>query len=88
MWINNGLLSREEGFELSKQFDKEIPESLKYYLSITGMSEEEFYQKMKEKRLDEIKNIVLPVVQKTRKNKERIMPYPEQLVEKERRSGD
>ena len=47
------------------------------------MSEEEFYLKMKEKRLDEIKNIVLPVIQKTRKNKERILPYPQQLIERE-----
>ena len=81
--VRNGLLSREEGFELSKQYDKEIPESLRYYLEITGMSEEEFYLKMKEKRLDEIKNIVLPVIQKTRKNKERILPYPQQLIERE-----
>ncbi|MEO8665768.1 MAG: N-acetyl sugar amidotransferase, partial [Ignavibacteria bacterium] len=37
--VRNGLLSREEGFQLANQYDREIPESLKYYLKITGMSE-------------------------------------------------
>lgn len=81
--VRNGLLSREEGFELSNKYDREIPESLEYYLKITGMSKEEFYELMKKKRLDEIKHIELPVVEKTRKNKERILPYPLQLIEKE-----
>ena len=47
---------------------------------------DEFYKLMKEKRLDEIKNIELPVVKQTRKNKERILPYPKQLVEKEEKT--
>jgi len=81
--VRNGLLSREEGFELAKKYDQEIPEALEYYLKITGITEEEFYQTMKKKRVPGIKNIELPVIQKTRKNKERIMPYPEQLIEKE-----
>ena len=81
--VRNGLLTREEGFELSRKYDTEIPESLEYYLKITGMSKEEFYKIMKEKRLDEIKNIELPVIQKTRKNKERILPFAQQLIEKE-----
>ena len=82
--VRNGLLTREEGFELSKKYDSEIPESLDYYLKITGMTKEEFYNMMMDKRLPEIKDIELPVTIKTRKNKERIMPYPEQLVEKEK----
>ena len=81
--VRNGLLSREEGFELANKYDMEIPESLEYYLKITGMSKEEFYKLMKEKRLDEIKNIELPVIQKTRKNKERILPLAQQLIEEE-----
>ena len=80
--VRNGLLTREEGFELSRKYDTEIPESLEYYLKITGMSKEEFYKIMKEKRLEEIKNIELPVIQKTRKNKERILPFAQQLIEK------
>lgn len=81
--VRNGLLSRDEGFELSRKYDSEIPESLEYYLKITGMTKEEFYEMMMEKRLPEIKQIQLPVIVKTRKNKERILPYPEQLIEKE-----
>ena len=49
--VRAGLLTREEGFEIIKKFDGKIPEkSLKYYLEITGYSEEEFYQIMEEKR--------------------------------------
>lgn len=81
--VRNGLLSREEGFELANQYDREIPESLEYYLSITGITKEEFYKMMKERRLDETKNLELPVIQKTRKNKERILPFAQQLIEKE-----
>ncbi|MBV6478534.1 MAG: hypothetical protein HGGPFJEG_01289 [Ignavibacteria bacterium] len=84
--VRNGLLTREEGFDLSRKYDTEIPESLEYYLKITGMSKEEFYKIMKEKRLDEIKNIELPVIQKTRKNKERIFPFAQQIIEKEEKS--
>jgi len=81
--VRNGLLSREEGFELAKKYDQEIPEALEYYLKITGMSKEEFYEIMKRKRVPEIRDIELPILQKTRKNKERILPYAEQLIEKE-----
>lgn len=86
--VRNGLLTREEGFELAGKYDTEIPESLEYYLKITGMSKEEFYKIMKEKRLDEIKNIELPVIQKTRKNKERILPFAQQLIEKEKSANN
>ena len=86
--VRNGLLTREEGFELANSFDMEIPESLEYYLKITGISREEFYKMMKEKRLDVIKNIELPVIQKTRKNKERILPFAQQLIEKEEKKRE
>ena len=81
--VRNGLLSRDEGFELSRKYDREIPESLEYYLKITGMTKEEFYEMMMEKRLPEIKHLQLPVVVKTRNSKERILPFPQQLIEKE-----
>lgn len=81
--VRNGLLTREEGFELSKKYDQEIPEALEYYLKITGVTKEEFYETMKRKRVPGITDIELPIVQKTRKNKERILPYPLQLIEKE-----
>ena len=68
---------------MARKYDQEIPESLEYYLKTTGMTEEEFYETMKRKRLPEINHIELPVVKKTRKNKERILPLPQQLIEKE-----
>ncbi len=49
--VRAGLLTREEGFEIIRKFDGNVPEkSLKYFLEITGYSEEEFYQIMEEKR--------------------------------------
>jgi N-acetyl sugar amidotransferase len=81
--VRNGLLTREEGFELAKKFDSEIPEALDYFLNITGMSKEEFYAMMREKRIGPAKRTELPIVEKTRKNKERILPFAQQLIEKE-----
>lgn len=42
MDVRAGLLTREEGFELAKQFDSERPGALDYYLQITGLTEKEF----------------------------------------------
>lgn len=42
--IRAGIATREEGMELSKHFDYDEPEILKYYLESTGLSKEEFYQ--------------------------------------------
>jgi N-acetyl sugar amidotransferase len=86
--VRDGLLTREEGLELAKKYDTERPESLDYYLKITKMTEEEFYNTMKSKRLNQIKDIDLPVHCKKRKNKERILPFVEQLIEKIRKRGD
>lgn len=83
--VRNGLLSREEGFELARQYDSEIPEALEYYLDATGMSRETFYRTMEGKKLPQVKRAELPVVEKTRQNKERILPYPEQLVQREKK---
>lgn len=40
--VRAGLLTREEAFELAKQYDSERPAALDYYLQITGFTEEEF----------------------------------------------
>jgi N-acetyl sugar amidotransferase len=40
--VRAGLVSREEGFELAKCEDAKRPNVLDYYLEITGMSEQEF----------------------------------------------
>lgn len=44
--VRAGLLTREEGFDLAKTFDPERPDILDYYLEITGLSEDEFFQIM------------------------------------------
>jgi N-acetyl sugar amidotransferase len=86
--VRNGLLSREEGFELVNKYDTEIPEALDYYLKITGMSEEEFYEMMKKHRVDKIKNADLPLKHKNRRNKETIKPFVEQLIDAKRTEKD
>jgi len=53
--VRSGLLSRGEGFELAKKIDSKRPEALDYYLEITGMSEEEFENVLKELRTGKAK---------------------------------
>ena len=48
--VRAGLLSREEGFELIKEIETKRPDSLDYYLEITGFTEEEFYKVLKKMR--------------------------------------
>jgi N-acetyl sugar amidotransferase len=80
--VRNGLLTREEGFELIRKHDPEIPEALAYYLKATGMSEEEFYKTMESLRVPQMKGVDIPIIPKTHKNAERILPFPEQLIQK------
>lgn len=84
--VRNGLLTREEGFELARKHDTERPEALDYFLEITGMSEEEFYETMRRKRLPQLGDIDLPVNPKQHPNAERILPIAQQLIEKQRNS--
>lgn len=86
--VRNGLLTREEGFELARTYDTEEPEALEYYLSITGMSREEFYQTMSDVRVPQMKDCDIPVVKKNHKNKERLLPFPQQLMEKFNPTGN
>jgi len=55
--IRAGLLSRDEGFELIKEFETKRPEVLDYYLQITGLTEDEFYRVLKEKRTGKAQQI-------------------------------
>jgi N-acetyl sugar amidotransferase len=79
--VRNGLLSREEGFELASETDSIRPEALDYFLEITGMSEGEFYETMRRHRLAQLKDVELPVKPKDHANAERILPFPQQLFE-------
>lgn len=80
--VRNGLLTRKEGFELIKDHDQERPEALDYYLKITGLTESHFFDQMKQKKLEVLKNIELPMHPKIRPNAERILPFVEQIIQK------
>lgn len=80
--VRNGLLTRNEGFELIKKHDQERPDALDYYLKITGLSEADFYRVMREKKLAGLKNIDLPIHPKERLNVERLVPFVEQIIQK------
>jgi N-acetyl sugar amidotransferase len=54
--VRAGLLTREEGFELSKEYDARRPEALDFYLQLAGYSEEEFHQIMAEQRLPQLRD--------------------------------
>lgn len=80
--VRNGLLTREEGFELIKKHDQERPQALDYYLQITGYTEEEFYKVIGNKKLADLKEIDLPVRKKDRPNAEKTIPFVQQLIQK------
>lgn len=82
MDVRNGLLTREEGFQLIRKHDPERPEALDYYLRISGDTEERFFETMRAKRVPKMVGIDIPVHPKTHTNEERILPFPEQLIEK------
>lgn len=48
--VRRGLLTREEGMELAKEFDSQRPHALDFYLSLTGYTEEEFEKILMEAR--------------------------------------
>ncbi|MBV9159692.1 MAG: N-acetyl sugar amidotransferase [Candidatus Kaiserbacteria bacterium] len=80
--VRNGLLTRDEAFALIAEHDPEKPEALDYYLAITGQSEQEFYATMEKIRVPQMRGIDIPVKEKHAKNEERILPFPEQLIQK------
>lgn len=88
MDVRNGLLTREEAFELIRQYDSERPEALDYYLKITGLSEEEFFEIMRRQRQDKLKETELPIHPKSAPHTERILPYPLQVIEKKCKEGE
>lgn len=77
--VRNGLLTREEGFELIKK-DSERPHALDYYLKITGLTEEEFYNTFEKLKVPKIKDIKLPITPKTKSNGELLVPFMQQVI--------
>jgi len=49
--VRRGLLTREEAFEVIKQFDNQRPHALDYYLDITKLQEELFERKLEKSRM-------------------------------------
>ena len=78
--VRAGLLSREEGFDLARKHDSERPEALDYYLQITGLSEEEFYATMQEKRVEAAKGLDIPVTPKNHPGSAETVPYAVRLT--------
>lgn len=60
--VRAGLMTREEAFELARKYDQERPESLDYYLKITGYTEEEFLKILQEQRKGSAKD--LPTIER------------------------
>jgi N-acetyl sugar amidotransferase len=86
--VRNGLISRKEGFELVKKHDQERPGALDYYLSITGLTEEQFYNYIAEKRLDEIEGLEIPVRSRNHVNLEVTVPFVQQIIDKHKWAPD
>jgi hypothetical protein len=86
--VRNGLLTRAEGMELAKRYDPEIPEALKYYLGITGLTEKDFFATMRKLQIARLRRTAVPVKKKLRKNKENIYPAVQQLIDKNKDRND
>ena len=82
--VRAGLLSRDEAFELIREHDAVRPEGLDYFLQITGLSEAEFYETLEKQRRPELQGKVIPIYEKKAPNEERLLPYPQQVIEKMR----
>ena len=66
--IRNGLITRDEGLEISKEFDQQFPEVFSYYSSITGINEEEFIEILEGQKHKSLKGVPLPIQKKTSVN--------------------
>ena len=88
MDVRNGLLTREEGFKLLEKHDQEIPEALNYYLQITELTDERFFEILNDKKLKELHGVELKMRKKSHKNAEMIKPFVQQVIDKYQRRVD
>jgi N-acetyl sugar amidotransferase len=86
--VRNGLLSREEGFELVKKYDSERPEALDYYLRITGLSEKQFEAALRRHQKGAARGRSFKKTKKTKKNAENTYPFIQQVLDKHRGAGE
>ncbi len=86
--VRNGLMTREEGFEVARNIDSERPGALDYYLKITKLSEAQFFETMKQLKHLKLIDIDVPVHPKKHQNREITVPFFEQLIAKHRNRPD
>ena len=86
--VRNGLMTRDEGFEIAREIDSERPGALDYFLKITDLTEDQFYETLKQLKQQELIDIDVPVHPKKRPNRELTVPFFEQLIEKHRGKPD
>ena len=48
--VRRGLITREKGFELAKEYDVQKPHALKYYMKITNQTENQILNALKKSR--------------------------------------
>ena len=84
--IRNGILSRDEAFNLIDHFDTEKPGALEYFLKTTGMSENDLIGIMRKKKHKLLKSIKLKIKINKKKKKEDFLPFYEKLIKKHLRS--
>jgi hypothetical protein len=61
--VRAGLVTREEAFEELVPLDQVVPNALSYYSEITGISQEEFIQKLNSKKHKSLLGVSLPIVE-------------------------
>ena len=61
--VRQGLMGRSEALKIAHEIDQLEPAALKYFLSITGYTEEEFYKSMQELRRPQVSNSEIPIKQ-------------------------
>ena len=86
--VRNGLMTREEAFEIIKKHDKEIPDALQYFLTITHLTEERFYELMKSMQMEGIKGVDLPLSKRKAPCPDiKTKPYVQQLIDEVRNAN-
>ena len=83
MDIRQGLLDREDAWELIEEFDTEEPYALAYFLEVTGYSKAEFYDIMRKKRKSELAGADMKIRKKNRPSGEVLRPFVQQLIDDE-----
>tara|TARA_Y100001970_G_C14209107_1_gene845856 strand:- start:515 stop:1654 length:1140 start_codon:yes stop_codon:yes gene_type:complete len=84
MDVRNGLLNRDDAIEIAEEYDPVEPEVLNYYLKITGLSREEFYETMKSKRKKVLSDKLIPV--RNLDNQDIKKPFVLELIEDMRKN--